>query len=125
MRGASVHKEVVCLLGPLPASVAVHREVATHHAGDPARPGPQAPVLHGLQIVNARLRWGVTAIGDAVNDNVLRPKLGGQFDQGTHVHELGVHTTIGGKPQQVHAPAGCESLAQDVHSRQTHMPRRR
>ena len=68
--GASVHEQVVGVLGALPAPVAVHRPVAPDDGGDAADAGAAAPLLERGQVPLARGRGGVAAVGEAVQHQI-------------------------------------------------------
>ena len=106
MRGTAVHQQVIRGLGSLPTAVAVHREVAAHHARHPSQAGVGAPTLDGFQVPHAGAGRRVASVGDAVDDELLRAQPCRQLDHGAHVLELRVHATVGAQPQKVH-PWSC------------------
>ncbi len=112
--GAAVHQQVIGGLGALPAMVAVHREVAAHHAGDPPDARLLTPAFDGLEVSDAGGGRGVASVGDAVQDQLLGAELGCQVDHRVCMVELGVNTAVGGQSEQVHSGSRGQRGAQHV-----------
>ena len=105
--GTAVHEHVVCLLGALPALVAIHRPVASDDGAHARAAGWVgrifAPLLHLLDEAGARVGQRVAPVGERVDDDVV-----GYL--GRHRYER-----LEMAPARVHAPVGDE--ADEVHAR--------
>ncbi len=105
----TVDEQVVGGLDALPAAVAVHRVPAADNGGHahPAvrswRPKLVAPALHQADVLDARFRRGVTAVGEAVDDEVTDGEAPGELDESLEVPEARVDATVGDEPDQVDA----------------------
>ena len=98
-----VHDRVVRQLRPLPASIPVHRVVATADRADPA--GLPQPSLELLQVTGRRSRQRVPAVGERVHDEIRNPLLGGELDQRLDVLPSRVHPAVGDEPHEVQTTA--------------------
>ena len=90
-----MHDRVVGLLDPVPASVTVHGIVAPHHGCyfSDADPGDFRFKLR--QIFAAALWWGIAAIQQAVDKDIVQPFAPGQLQKGVKVRVVGVYSAVG------------------------------
>ncbi len=123
--GLAADEQVDGLVGPVPALVAVHREVAPDDRADAAGALLAAGLLDRGERRGARGRRGVAPVGEGVDDEVRHVELGGEPDQRLEVLLGRVHAAAGHEPDQVDALRGAERLAQHVVRRQRAVLHRR
>ena len=111
-RRGPLAQQVDGLLGPVPALVAVHREVAADHRADPAGALLAAGLLDRRDRRGAGGRRRVAAVGEGMDHEVGHVELGREPDQRLQVLLGGVHAAARDEPDQVDALGGAEGGAQ-------------
>ena len=107
--GLALDDRVVGQLRAVPATVAVHRVVATADGGDTC----PAPGLHLGQVAGAGVGMSVAAVGEGVNHHVRHLRPPSQLHQRLQVLHAGVHPARRHEPQQVE-PLGVAGGPEDL-----------
>ena len=106
----AVDDQLVGLLDPVPAVVAVHGEVAADQAGD----APLAELgERGVEQFDGRLGalwWSIAAVEKGVQVDPLGATLGRQLGHGGDVLLVAVHAAVGQQAEDVHRLAGAYRL---------------
>lgn len=108
----AMDQQIVCLLDPVPAGIAIHRPVPTDDRPDPCVASLEAPSLEFGHQALAEGRQRVATIGHRVNHDLGSAEVGTHRDQRTQMSPARVHSAIGGEAEQVNPRGIAEGIDQ-------------